>query len=224
MAAIRTKAPSQPGSSRLAPEDTRNRLIRVATALFSQRGFDGVSVKELADSAGVNVSLVSYHFGGKENLYRACLEQFGQERLALAQRVLQPPQTVEELRFRLKLFIEEMLTAHLNQQGVVQIIHRECDMDLPVAQEVFRQTFLRVFGTMVEFFKSAQAVGIVRPDLDPLFIANSIFGSIKHVTQSDRISAKFFGLSISDPDYRAKIIDHILMLNLYGLAKERGSA
>src|SRR4051812_29993633 len=82
---------SSPNSS----DDTRARLIRAATELFAKNGFDGTSIKDLASHAGVNVSLVSYHFGGKEGLYRACVEQFGQERLAMASRLLQGAATLE---------------------------------------------------------------------------------------------------------------------------------
>ena len=52
-------------------EDTRERLIRAAAQLFAEKGYEGASVKELAQEAGVNVSLVSYHFGGKDGLYRS---------------------------------------------------------------------------------------------------------------------------------------------------------
>src|SRR3954463_2442137 len=89
-------------------EDTRERLIRAAAQLFAEKGFEGASVKELAQEAGVNVSLVSYHFGGKEGLFKACLEQFGKEGLGIAERVLTPPSSAEELEIRLKLFIEEV--------------------------------------------------------------------------------------------------------------------
>jgi AcrR family transcriptional regulator len=199
-------------------EDTRDRLIKAATVLFAQKGFDGVSVKELAHAAGVNVSLVSYHFGGKENLYRICLEQFGQERLQVAQRVLQAPQTLDELRFRLKMFLEEIFTAHIEKACAAQIIHRECEMELPVAQEVFQKTFLKVWATVVGFFESGQKAGVIRKDLDPAIITAQVMGGALHITRSDKIAARHFGHSITDPVYRAKVIEHILQCCLHGIA------
>jgi len=56
------------------PEATRRALLDSAAALFPVRGFDGVSVEHVADRAGVNKALVSYHFGGKRGLYVAVLE------------------------------------------------------------------------------------------------------------------------------------------------------
>src|ERR1035437_2704521 len=61
----------------MAENDCRENLIAIATPLFAQKGFNGVSVRELAKAAAVNLSMISYYFGGKEGLYAAVLnEQF----------------------------------------------------------------------------------------------------------------------------------------------------
>lgn len=54
---------------------TVNKIIEAATRLFAAKGYAAVSVKELADVAGVNIALISYYFGGKENLYKLVLER-----------------------------------------------------------------------------------------------------------------------------------------------------
>ena len=56
------------------PEATRQALLRAGAFLFAERGFDGVSIEEVAARAGVNKALISYHFGGKRGLYVAVLE------------------------------------------------------------------------------------------------------------------------------------------------------
>ncbi|NLI96759.1 MAG: helix-turn-helix transcriptional regulator, partial [Synergistaceae bacterium] len=56
-------------------DDTvKERLLSAAGALFSQKGYDRTSVREIARAAGANAAAVSYYFGGKEGLYRAVLE------------------------------------------------------------------------------------------------------------------------------------------------------
>ncbi len=56
---------------------SKDNLLAIATPLFAVKGFKGVSVRELASAAGMNVSMISYYFGGKERLYEAVLtEQF----------------------------------------------------------------------------------------------------------------------------------------------------
>ncbi|SCM80854.1 Transcriptional regulator, TetR family [uncultured Sporomusa sp.] len=54
---------------------TVNKIIEAAIPLFATKGLAAVSVKELADAAGVNIALISYYFGGKENLYAFVLEK-----------------------------------------------------------------------------------------------------------------------------------------------------
>ena len=56
-------------------KDCRAQLIAAATPLFAKKGLNGVSVRELAKSGGTNVSMISYHFGGKAGLYEAVLRE-----------------------------------------------------------------------------------------------------------------------------------------------------
>jgi TetR/AcrR family transcriptional regulator len=55
--------------------DLRNKLISIATRLFAERGLHGVSIRELSKAAGVSISMISYHFGGKEGLYSSVLQE-----------------------------------------------------------------------------------------------------------------------------------------------------
>lgn len=64
------RGPGRPGG-----DESRARIIEAAGRLFADRGFDGVSVRELARHAKVNAAAINYHFGGKEGLYHAVLRQ-----------------------------------------------------------------------------------------------------------------------------------------------------
>src|SRR5262245_7093531 len=68
-----------------AEDGTRDRILRTAERLFAERGFNGVSVRELAAAAQVNIASIGYHFESKEGLlsevYRRHCEPMIQERL-----------------------------------------------------------------------------------------------------------------------------------------------
>jgi TetR/AcrR family transcriptional regulator, regulator of cefoperazone and chloramphenicol sensitivity len=54
-----------------APEATHARILDAALDLFGERGLTGTTVRDIAHRAKVNVAAISYHFGGKDELYRA---------------------------------------------------------------------------------------------------------------------------------------------------------
>ncbi|MEO0368465.1 MAG: TetR family transcriptional regulator [Pseudomonadota bacterium] len=53
-------------------EITRKKLIKVAIQLFSERGIEGVTVREIEVQAGVQRNLLQYHFGTKDEIWKAC--------------------------------------------------------------------------------------------------------------------------------------------------------
>src|SRR5258705_13666757 len=46
-------------------------IMEAAEKLFSEKGFDGSSVRDIAETAGVNLAMISYYFGSKEKLMEA---------------------------------------------------------------------------------------------------------------------------------------------------------
>jgi AcrR family transcriptional regulator len=60
-------------------KDTSALLIESGIVLFGARGYDGVTTRELAHGARTNISSIKYHFGGKEELYRAVLQEIIRE-------------------------------------------------------------------------------------------------------------------------------------------------
>ena len=52
----------------LTPEQTRSRLVATASLMFSERGYDAVSIRDIARGAGVGSSVIAYHFSDKNGL------------------------------------------------------------------------------------------------------------------------------------------------------------
>ena len=55
-------------------KETKEKLLQTATELFSKRGIEGVSTRDLAKASGVNLCSINYYFGTKQKLYEAILE------------------------------------------------------------------------------------------------------------------------------------------------------
>lgn len=58
---------------RAARGEIRERLVKAARSCFWERDYGTVTVREIADEAGVDPALVSYYFGGKANLFREAM-------------------------------------------------------------------------------------------------------------------------------------------------------
>jgi AcrR family transcriptional regulator len=54
--------------------ETRDRLLHAAMEVFAEQGYEGASTRDLAQRAGVALSAIPYHFGGKGGLYTAVAE------------------------------------------------------------------------------------------------------------------------------------------------------
>ena len=66
----------------------RDRILDAAEDLFSRRGYHGVSIRDITQRAGVQLALVSYHFGSKERLYREVIRRRGVQHAAGMQQAL----------------------------------------------------------------------------------------------------------------------------------------
>lgn len=56
----------------MTTEDPAGRIQEAATELFAAKGFDGASVRDIAQKAGVTVGSINYYYGSKEALYQEC--------------------------------------------------------------------------------------------------------------------------------------------------------
>ena len=111
----------------LSSESTRELLIQAARKLFALHGYKATTVKDIADKAGVNISLISYHFDGKENLYRECVDQHGAQLFEMANKILKVSSNLEEFRLRIKMFIEECLLDFVKDPELCLMAYREAE-------------------------------------------------------------------------------------------------
>src|SRR5206468_1307565 len=140
MIVIRRKAVSTVRRARGRPRRahdsraTRKSLLNAAAALFAARGFDGVSVAEVARLAGANKALINYHFGGKLQLYRTIVREMFAELLSRLEPMRSDPRPPDQL-------LRELIA-----RGVRERVFRPVD---PI------MTHMSLLGSLVFFFATA---------------------------------------------------------------------
>jgi AcrR family transcriptional regulator len=201
--------------------DSKMALLEAAKAVFAEQGFEGATVKDLADAAGVNVSLVSYYFDGKENLYRECLATFGRHHVESAQRVLKTPRTAEEFRLRLHMFAEEFVALHKRNPEVCKIIRRDFESFNPIAMDVFKETFLPMYETLVGFVAAARSAGLLRKNIDPDTATAIMFGGLVHLIRTEAMQMAVQKYSLLDDEHLEKTLQHYVLQSTQGLISEK---
>lgn len=98
-------------------EETRLRLLRVASALYAERGVAGTTTEALAARAGVAEGTIYRHFPGKEGLYRAAVEQADRWLLG----VVRAADTGDGVELCLARIAQRMVEAARREPGVVRL-------------------------------------------------------------------------------------------------------
>jgi AcrR family transcriptional regulator len=69
------RRPRKPRSRSEQREATRERIVEAALEAFAEKGFHGASTRDIAERAGTNQGLITYHFRSKDELWRAAADR-----------------------------------------------------------------------------------------------------------------------------------------------------
>lgn len=101
---------------------TRDKLLAAADRLFGQHGFDGVSVRDIVHEAGVNLGAITYHFGGKEQLFAHLISGKVRELMSHGHSIAESDAGPED---KLRRLFEEYATIFLVKNPGLKIIFAE---------------------------------------------------------------------------------------------------
>ena len=108
--ATRDDRAQKPPRSRMTAAERREQLIEIARKVFSEKGFDGASIEEIAARAEVSKPVVYEHFGGKEGLYAVVVDREVRQLLGMMRDALtadSPRVLIEQAAFALLDYVEQ---------------------------------------------------------------------------------------------------------------------
>ena len=143
------------------PSGSPSRILQTALNLFSSKGYDGTSVREICEAAGITKPTLYHFFGSKDGVFRALVQQAlgGFERdVTLA---IEPPGTTVE---RLQRFARHYFDSALRQRELVSLIfalvHGPAGASPPMDVPQFYDRILRLVAAILE---DGLAAGELRP-------------------------------------------------------------
>ncbi len=206
-------------------KSTRDRILDTAERLFAEKGFDGVSVREITSRAGCNVASVSYYFGSKKELYLTVFR----ERLARRAKKVQAsfwrelqdtvePSSEHIIRALARAFLKSPFS---EQERVLhhKLIAREVSRPTE-AFEIFHKEVVSPFVEALLSLLKRHIKGVKTKEEQVLYVL-SIIAQVMHFNLSRNMLTSVTGKRLDEP-FVDRLIEHIVQFSLYGIKGERG--
>lgn len=207
--------------SRKNKEDaTKERILDTAEALFAQKGYQAVSVREITSAARCNLAAVNYHFGNKENLY---LEVFKSRWAPRAGRIQESFRkslagrdslsTTALVRALAQAFVEGPLSDEERLRHS-QLMTREMTQPTKAFEHVAEKVIQPFFKELAERLRSVLTDKLGEEQM--LLNIFSIFGMVLYFNFARVAVSRVTGREY-DAAFKARLVEQITEFSLKGL-------
>ena len=160
------------------PGYDRESLLQVAVDVFNQRGYDGTSMEDLAQTLGITKSAIYHHVRSKDDLLALALDRALDGLFAAADEAEALDGSALE---RLEQLVRESVAVLVERLPFVTLLLRvRGNTEVERAALARRRAFDRRVAALAE---QAVADGDLRPDVDPSIAARLVFGLVNSLTE-----------------------------------------
>lgn len=201
-------------------DHTKERILDTAEALFAQKGFQAVSVREITRAARCNLAAVNYHFGNKEKLY---LEVFRARWVPRAKRVQESfreslaAQGLLSLPAVVKALAQAFLEGPLSDEERLrhsQLMTREMAQPTEAFNQVAEQVMRPFFTELASKLRSVLPAGLEDEQL--LLNIFSIFGMVLYFNFARAPVSRLTGREY-DSAFKTRLVEQITEFSLRGM-------
>jgi TetR/AcrR family transcriptional regulator, upper aerobic nicotinate degradation pathway regulator len=187
--------------------DVKMRILLAAKKLFARQGYDATTVRQICEEAGVNVALVSYYFGGKENVFNSLFELFlpnGRIQEVTAGTIHDPVESM-------KLLIRELTEFRLREPDMIILLQQEIMFSTPRVNVIQHFAF-PIWVYLRKVLEAGRERGAFRfHSLDHAFM--SVVGALLYQNKLN-----YFGPLLSDADrYNDNLVEELTRFILQAL-------
>ncbi|WP_174549585.1 TetR/AcrR family transcriptional regulator [Nocardiopsis trehalosi] len=153
-------------------------VLRVAVRVFTERGYDGTSMEDLARSLGVTKSAIYHHVSGKSDLLQRSLDRALDALFAVTR---EPGATTGPAIDRLEHVVRGSVRVLVAELPHVTLLLRVRG-NTPVERRALerRREFDRFVGDLV---RAGVEAGDIRPDVDPAIAGRLLFGMVNSLVE-----------------------------------------
>lgn len=200
---------------------TSNNILEAALAVFARDGFDGASLPAIAKAASTGHPLIHYHFGSKENLWRAAVDYaFGD--LAVGMATLQSAATdlspLDALRLLLRGFAQFTARHPLHTLILLNEVRTGGDRFDWMVERHLRPLHERLDRTI----EAAIEAGQVKP-VPVAHLASIVVGATAHFFSAEPLLARLYGIDVHAPETVAAHADWVVEVLMNGLVQRSES-
>lgn len=191
-------------------EHTQTKLLGICAELFAERGFSGVSMRDIARSAGITQAAIYHHFANKEELYIAALEFVYQGQTI---GVVSAVSRESDARSQLAVLVLRLLEVFDQHARLRRIYFRELlDGDEKRLKLLSEGFFTEIHQLLQELMAE------LAPHMDTHLLMLDMAGLIFHHLEARKLSAQ---LEAGRPEHQQLpyLADHITALLLNGVRK-----
>ncbi len=160
-------------------------IINSAEKLFAVTGFDGTSVRDIAQEAGVNVAMISYYFGSKEKLMEAVFEQRTNNIRLKVENLLQNNELTNLQK--VNILIDDYIDKFIHQQEFHKIMIREQFIEKDTAIVGFiLEIKKRNLYSIKKLILDGQKSGEFKKNIDIVLMMTTMVGTVSQLIASQR--------------------------------------
>ncbi|MBS1915085.1 MAG: TetR/AcrR family transcriptional regulator [Bacteroidetes bacterium] len=181
--------------------DKREHILAVAEKLFGDKGFDGTSVRDIAQHANVNLAMISYYFGSKEKLLEALLEQRANYTILEALNKDESLTPWEKIDKVIDFYVDKIM----NNLCIHNIMQQANRSSTPGIKELTTKIKLRNFEQIKKIVLDGQKKKLFRK-VDIEMTVGTVMGTISQVTLARHFYNVLFNIEDgNDEAYRKKM-------------------
>lgn len=196
--------PRPPGRPQGPDSVSYDRLLTAALSSFACHGFDGVSLRTIANAAGFNVSMVAHHFGSKVGLWQAVVDLIAQDHQELLERLKALNATDEPLAFRLMAALDTLLNRLAERPEIIMFVTREISEPGQRLDYLIEQLLRPGADVCIPLWREAMDAGLLLR-VNPVTFHIGLFGSLAMILASRPIIARLGGKKMSVGQLKTEI-------------------